>query len=100
MCKNTLLGVYDMIGMLNMVNAIPDIFSDLKTKFMDKSEEDERIINSLQKARNELHKAEVYFENVTEPDLIDHAIYNMEAAKIKYMYLLKQARKKKLKSNI
>ncbi|MDK2784518.1 MAG: hypothetical protein PWQ41_1426 [Bacillota bacterium] len=33
-----------------------------------------------------------YFDAVTDPDLIDFAIYNMEAAQRRYTYLLKRAR--------
>lgn len=32
-----------------------------------------------------------YFENVKDPDLVDFAIYEMEAARRKYMFLLKRA---------
>ncbi|MEG1547827.1 MAG: DUF2508 family protein [Clostridia bacterium] len=32
-----------------------------------------------------------YFENVKEPELVDFAIYEMEAARRKYMFLLKHA---------
>ena len=33
-----------------------------------------------------------YFDNVADPDLIDFAIYDMEAAKKRYVYMLKKAR--------
>jgi len=36
--------------------------------------------------------AENYFQNVDDPDLIDFAIYDMEAAKKKYVYMLRKAR--------
>lgn len=32
-----------------------------------------------------------YFENVKDPELVDFAIYEMEAARRKYMFLLKRA---------
>ena len=31
-----------------------------------------------------------YFENVKDPELVDFAIYEMEAARRKYMFLLKR----------
>lgn len=34
--------------------------------------------------------ARAYFDNLSEPDLIDYAIYTLEAAERRYMYLLKQ----------
>jgi len=33
--------------------------------------------------------AQNYFEHVTDPDLIDYAVYDMEAARKRYIYLLK-----------
>ena len=33
-----------------------------------------------------------YFETVSDPELVDFAIYEMEAARRKYMFLLKQER--------
>lgn len=46
----------------------------------------------LSDARNEWLEAQNYFENVCEPELVDYAIYRLEAAKIRYMYLMKEAR--------
>ena len=33
-----------------------------------------------------------YFDQIVEPELVDHAIHAMVAAEKKYMYLLKKAR--------
>lgn len=43
------------------------------------------------KALREWQDAVRYFENVRDPDLVDFAIYEMEAARRKYMFLLKRA---------
>ena len=40
--------------------------------------------------------AQNYFDNVTAPELVDHAIYKMEAAKSQYIYLLKLVKDKGL----
>jgi len=50
------------------------------------------FLELVQEARAEWIQAQNYFENVSEPDLVDYAIYKVEAAKRRYMYLLKQAR--------
>ncbi|HEX3048321.1 MAG TPA: YaaL family protein [Bacillota bacterium] len=47
---------------------------------------------NLEMAQREWKYARLYFDSVTDPDLIDHAIYNLEATEKKYTYLLKQAR--------
>jgi hypothetical protein len=51
-----------------------------------------QILNSLAKARREWRAAEKYFDNVSDSDLVDYAIYSIEAEKKKYIYLLKQAK--------
>ncbi len=48
--------------------------------------------NDVKKAYAAWQAAENYFENVADPDLIDFAIYDMEAAKKRYVYMLKKAR--------
>ncbi|MCR2044263.1 DUF2508 family protein [Anaerosalibacter massiliensis] len=60
--------------------------------------EEQEIVNNIKEAFKEWKSKERYFESVTDPDLIDHAIYEIEACKIKYIYFLKQAKKKGIKS--
>ncbi len=45
---------------------------------------------SLENAKKEWEEAKNIFENVSEPDLVDYAIYNIEAAEKKYVYLLRK----------
>ncbi len=58
------------------------------------SEKDENaeLINIIFRARQEMLDAQNYFDNVTDNELVDHAIYKMEAAKSQYVYLLKLAK--------
>lgn len=53
---------------------------------------------SVTRARDEWLAAKNYFEMVSDPDLVDHAIYLLEAAERKYMYLLKRAKREGLDS--
>jgi len=46
----------------------------------------------IRRAYAEYKAAENYFDNVDDPDLVDFAIYGMQAARMKYAYLLKKAR--------
>ena len=48
--------------------------------------------DEVKKAYVEWQAAENYFDNVADPDLVDFAIYDMEAARKKYVYMLKKAR--------
>lgn len=50
------------------------------------------VLEAVEEAKQEWLNARIYFDNVVDPDLIDLAIYTMDAAERKYMYLLKQAK--------
>lgn len=52
------------------------------------------MIDILEAAWRDWQYAKNYFDSVTDPDLIDHAIFYMGATEKKYVYLLKQAREK------
>ncbi len=41
-------------------------------------------------AKEEWLQAQNYFDQATEPELVDHAILSLQAAERKYMYWLKQ----------
>ncbi|NMA58853.1 DUF2508 family protein [Clostridium cochlearium] len=71
---------------IEIANSIADKF-----KTSEKTEK-EKIMESLRQAEKEWKDKEKYFQSVTEPDLVDHAIYELEASKIKYMYLLKKVK--------
>lgn len=53
--------------------------------------------DAVERARQDWLQARSYFDNVTDPDLVDHAIFLIEATEKKYVYLLKQARAEGLK---
>ncbi len=50
------------------------------------------LADSVEHAREEWLGSRAYFDTVSDPDLVDHAIYMMEAAEKRYIYLLKKAR--------
>lgn len=50
------------------------------------------LVRQVWEAKAALDAAVSYFNNVADPDLVDHAVYVMEAAQRRYSYLLKQAR--------
>lgn len=50
------------------------------------------MLDVIEQARQEWLNTDHYFDCVSDPELIDHAILLKEAAQKKYMYLLKQAR--------
>jgi len=46
----------------------------------------------VDQSKEQWHQARAYFENVNDPELVDYAINNLEAAEKRYNYLLKQLR--------
>ncbi len=78
---------------------INQFMSKLKSNFaVNEINEDEIFLRQLSEAHEEWHNAELYFQSVTEPDLIDYAIHKMEASRTKYVYLLKRAREMGIKA--
>lgn len=61
------------------------------------TKEEKKIIASIIESMEEIERARCYFQMVKDPRLVDYAIYMEEAAKAKYMYLLNEAKNKKIK---
>lgn len=55
------------------------------------TDDEKKLLAAVDAARREWEQARSYFDQVTDPDLIDYAIYEIEAAERKFMYLLRQA---------
>lgn len=54
----------------------------------------------VEQARKEWLYAQQYYNDVTEPDLVDYAIYLIKASETKYTYLLKQAKKEGIRDSL
>lgn len=65
----------------------------------DTRSEDDKMLDTIRQAHDEWKNAEAYFQSVTDPDLIDYAIYRVEAAKTRYTYLMKLAREMGVRGN-
>lgn len=50
------------------------------------------LLEAVAQAHREWEAAKSFFETVTDPDLIDYAIYRIAAAQRRYAYLLRQAK--------
>lgn len=69
-------------------------------KKMEKELEKESIIKEIKKAQTEIISAEKFFQFVNDPELVDVAIYNLEAKKSRYRYLIKIAKEKGVKRSL
>lgn len=56
------------------------------------TKEHKELIEAIEEAREEMERASQYFEMVSSPMLVDHAIHSEDAARTKFMYLLNQAK--------
>ncbi|MFW6308961.1 MAG: DUF2508 family protein [bacterium] len=80
-------------------------FEEIKERFQPflvekeviKEQEEKGLNAEIKKAQKQWQQARDYFNNVSDPGLIDHASYKIEAAKAKYIYLLN---KKKVHNSI
>ena len=61
-------------------------------KKIEKELEKENIIKEIKKAQTDVAVAEKFFQFVSDPELVDVAIYNLEAKKSRYRYLIKIAK--------
>lgn len=62
--------------------------------------EDQRLLSEIAKARSAWVQAETLFNEATDKTLIDHAIYDMMAAKTRYSYLLQTAKERGVHANV
>jgi hypothetical protein len=67
-------------------------------KKIEKELEKENIIKEIKKAQTDVAVAEKFFQFVSDPELVDVAIYNLEAKKSRYRYLIKIAKEKGIKT--
>lgn len=58
------------------------------------AKKDPTLIEEIKEAQKEWQEARNYFNIVSEPELVDYATYKIEAARVKYMYLLNKAKKR------
>ncbi|MCD2346787.1 DUF2508 family protein [Clostridium guangxiense] len=63
------------------------------------SVEQKKLLLAIEEARHEWKQCSEYFDVVSDPKLIDYAIYKEAAAKSRYIYLLMQAKKMDIKIN-
>lgn len=55
------------------------------------------FLNVLDEAKQDLDSAQKLFDSTSDPDLIEYAIYEEYAAKLKLSYLVKRAKEKDIK---
>lgn len=62
--------------------------------------ERDNIIREIKAAQLEIKTAESFFQFVSDPELIDVAIYDLEAKKSRYSYLIRMAKEKGVKNSL
>lgn len=56
------------------------------------------LIDAIEKTKSDWLDAKKMYDMVTDPDLIDHAIYLIKANEAKYNYLLRKAKEENVQS--
>ncbi|HHT48981.1 MAG TPA: DUF2508 family protein [Firmicutes bacterium] len=67
----------------------------IKDDLYRQKQREERYWRLIEEAKKDWQEARAYFNTVTEPELVDHAIYTLGAAEKRYVYLLKKAREER-----
>lgn len=62
--------------------------------------EEEKFMEELNKAHQEWQLAQARLDLLSKPELIDHAIFVLEAAEKKYSFFLRQAKEKGIRVEI
>ena len=83
----------------SLTSLLADVYGKVSAINVEEKDENQEFVDLVNKAHNEWRSAEQFFENVTDPDLIDHAIYKVEAAKSRYRYLLRKAKEEGIRGN-
>ena len=76
---------------MNKQEVIDTLFNNVKY-----TDEEKEIITYLEEAREEWEAASRFFQYVSDPDLVDYAIYEEDAAKSKFMYYLTKAKERNI----
>lgn len=78
----------------NMMVVVKDYFEPNQNPVID--ENSKGILELVEDAKKEWLSAKDYFENVSDPDLIDYAIHSIQATEKRYNYLLKKVKQMNL----
>lgn len=86
------------VGGEKMPNVLSTLFNEVSSRIFPDAEEveEEELVSTIDDARREWLSACSFFNEVSDPDLVDMAIYSMDAAEKRYIYLLKLAKVKGL----
>lgn len=63
-----------------------------KTREAEPDTERQEILGEIESTREQLRLARISFDNVSEPELVDASIYEINSLQARYSYLLRRAR--------
>ncbi len=71
-----------------------------KKSKLEKEKDKQKFIKEIRRAQIDVETAEHFFQFVSDPELVDVAIYELEAKKSRYRYLLRLAKEKGIKKSL
>lgn len=80
-----------------MMDNIKQILKEVYHSFFIVEQQDQQM-EELLKAKKEWENAKLIFQDATNPEVIDYAIFQLDAAERKYMCLLQQIRHNQIKN--
>lgn len=92
---NLIINVKENKGILG---SLKSLFSKKETDYKAiENNNAQDYINAVKAAAQELENVERLFNNTADPDLIEYAIYEQRAVKVRFSYLVKKAKEKNIK---
>jgi hypothetical protein len=67
-------------------------------KSIPKDSEENYLLRLLEEAKQDWSVSRSHFNDMTEEEMIDHAIYTMDAAEQRFSYLLKKAKEERVRA--
>lgn len=84
---------------MKLIEKIRNLLSIIDQYFKKSNVHSDKILLELEEVKNQLDHAQLLFNSQTNLDLIDACIYQIDSLEAKYNYLIKEARKKGIKSD-
>lgn len=76
------------------------MYSNTNKRKTNNDYEKNKLIREIERAKIDVVTAESFFQFVSDPELVDVAIYELEAKKSRYRYLIRLAKEKGIKKSL
>ncbi len=85
---------------MKLIEKVRNLLAIINQYFKKNNRHSDKILLELAEVKDQLEHAQLLFNSQTNLDLIDSCIYQIDSLEAKYNYLIKEARKKGIKTDI